>query len=727
MRTIARRLLRILLVLLYRVEVRGREHYRDTSGSLMVVANHTSFLDGVLLGAFLSDRFTFVVNTQVAQRWWARPFLALASVVTVDFANPLSLKNVIHHLRAGAQVVIFPEGRITQTGSLMKVYQGPAMVADKANCRILPVRIEGAQYTPFSRLRGKLRRRWFPRITLTILPMESLELDDSLHGRERRDAAGRQLVSIMTSMMFRSADLDDTLFGRLLKARRIYGGKHEVVEDSTRQVMTYDQLITRACVLGTLLAPATRAGEQVGLLLPNSSGMLVTFMALQLHGRVPVMLNFSAGARALCSAVRTAQVRVVYTAHAFVEKAALEASIDALQDQVEIRYLEELRERVSVGMKLRGKLIASFIHGYYRWHGGRRRPDDPAVLLFTSGSEGDPKGVMLSHRNLVANCEQIAARVEFNSQDVVLNVLPVFHAFGLTGGTLLPLYQGMKVFLYPSPLHYRVIPEIAYDIAATILFGTNTFLYHYAVHAHPYDFYKMRYVVAGAERLSARTRELWIEKFGIRIFEGYGVTEAAPVLSVNTPMDYRAGSVGQLLPGIDSRLAEVEGVSRGGCLLVSGPNVMLGYLFPEQPGVLCPPAHAGEAGWYDTGDVVVIDQDGYLYISGRIKRFAKLGGEMVSLARVEQLAAAVSPDAGHVAVNMPDSSKGEQIILLTTDQELKREEIIEQARRDELSALYIPVRVLAVEELPLLGSGKVDFAAVQRLASDRLAQQESPS
>ena len=273
-------------------------------------------------------------------------------------------------------------------------------------------------------------------------------------------------------------------------------------------------------------------------------------------------------------------------------------------------------------------------------------PDEPAVVLFTSGSEGMPKGVALSHANVLANREQVAARIDFSSQDMILNALPLFHSFGLTTGTLLPLLSGMRTFFYPSPLHYRIVPEIAYDVNATLLFGTNTFLAGYARFAHPYDFYSVRYAFAGAEKLKDETRRVWTDKFGVQVFEGYGTTETSPVLAANTPIDMRAGTVGRFLPGIEYALDPVPGVE-GGRLSVRGPNVMLGYLKHDKPGVIQPPATERGAGWYDTGDIVTIDADGFVTIQGRAKRFAKIGGEMISLAAVEELAARAWPDAQH--------------------------------------------------------------------------------
>src|SRR5262249_5995403 len=340
-----------------------------------------------------------------------------------------------------------------------------------------------------------------------------------------------------------------------------------------------------------------------------------------------------------------------------------------------------------------------------------RKPDDPAAILFTSGSEGVPKGVVLSHRNMLANAAQAAARIDFGRTDKVFNVLPVFHSFGLTVGLILPLVSGVHVYLYPSPLHYRTVPELVYGVNATILFGTDTFLAGYARAAHAYDFRSLRYVLAGAEPVKEATRRLFAEKFGLRILEGYGVTETAPVLALNTPMFNRFGTVGRIMPGMTARLEPVPGVEEGGRLFVSGPNVMLGYLKVDNPGVIEPPPE----GWHDTGDIVAIDAQGFVAIKGRAKRFAKIGGEMISLAAVETLAGELWPDALSAVGTVPDPRKGERLIMVTEMKGAKRADFQAFAKSKGASDLMVPSDVLVVDQVPVLGSGKLDYVGVANL------------
>ena len=334
--------------------------------------------------------------------------------------------------------------------------------------------------------------------------------------------------------------------------------RHVIADDLELKPLTYNGLMIGSYALGAVLARRTRPGERVGVLLPTSRAALVTFFALQVERRVPALLNFSTGPASAQAACRAAEISLVVTARRFVEKAKLEPLVAALASQVTIVYLEDLRAQIGLAGRLAAVARLALSKPRHTGHS-----NDPAVVLFTSGSEGTPKGVVLSHRNLLANRHQLASVVDVSPKDVVLNALPVFHSFGLTGGVLLPLLSGVRTFYYPSPLHYRTVPEIAYGINATILFGTDTFLAGYARVADAYDFYSVRYVFAGAERVKADTRRVWFEKFGIRILEGYGATETAPALAVNTPMHFKTGTVGRFLPGIEHRVEPVDGIARG--------------------------------------------------------------------------------------------------------------------------------------------------------------------
>ncbi len=707
---------RFIFRLIYRVEVKGWENYRAAGRKAVIVANHTSFLDGPMLASFLPDKPSFAINTSQADRWLVKPFLKLFKLLPIDPRNPMAIKTLVREVKDGNKCMIFPEGRITTTGALMKVYDGPATIAHLADAPLLPIRISGAQHSFFSRVRGIVPHRWFPKVTITILEPQTLEVPENLRGGPLRQHLSDELYDIMTEMMFQTSPKDRTLFSALLDAKRTFGGNSPILEDINFEPISYSRLITGAFVLGRKMAAMTPDEKHVGLLLPNANGAAVSFFGLHAFGRAPAMLNFSAGAKNMISACTAAQVKTVFTSKVFIEAGNLEEQMVELGKHVRLVYLEDVREQIGGLQKLIGLVSTWFGRLTYRFTSDGATPDDAAAILFTSGSEGSPKGVVLSHRNLNANCHQIAARIDFSPRDVAFNALPIFHAFGLTGGFLLPLLYGVRVFLYPSPLHYRAVPELIYDTNATIMFGTDTFLAGYARMANPYDFYSMRYVVAGAEAVKAETRKIWMEKFGLRILEGYGATETAPVLALNTPMHNKPGSVGRLLPGIKHKLETVEGIEDGGKLVVQGPNVMSGYLRDTAPGVL----ETLEDGWYDTGDIVSEDENGFISIKGRAKRFAKIAGEMVSLPAVETAVNGFWPNEEHIVVKLPDAKKGEQLVLMTTRKGLERKDLTEMGKKSGLAELWVPRQIVEVDEIPLLGSGKTDYVSAEKIAAEKV-------
>ena len=701
---------------LFGLEIRGLENLPKPGEKAIIAPNHVSLLDAPLMHAIVPSHTAYAVDTAMANTWWVKPFLKLAKFYTVDPTRPLGMRNLIQTVKDGSSLVIFPEGRLTVTGGLMKVYDGTAMIADKADAPVVPVRIDGLERSHFGYLTSaQTKKAWFPKTTVTILPPVKLDIDPELRGKARRQAAGARLQDLMTDTAVLTTPIEMTLFEALVMARARRDTGKPAVQDPLGTKLTYKKLIVGAQVLGAKLSPSLPpVGGSVGVLLPNSAAVAVTFFALQTTGRVPAMLNFSAGSASVLAACKAAKVETVITSRTFIEKGHFEALIAAIQGVAKVIYLEDVRASIGFADKLRGLL-----------RGGKPLIkvdfNAPAAILFTSGSEGLPKGVVLSHKNLLANCAQSLTRVACNGSDKVFNALPVFHSFGLTAGLLMPLVAGVPIYLYPTPLHYRIIPELVYGSNATILFGTDTFLAGYARVAHPYDFARLRLVLSGAEAVKDRTRKLYMERFGVRILEGYGVTETAPVLAINTPLANKAGTVGRLSPLMEARLEPVPGITEGGRLYVRGPNVMLGYYRAENPGVLEPPAD----GWHDTGDIVEIDAQGFITIKGRAKRFAKIAGEMVSLSAVEALSAELWPQIITVVVALPDQRKGERLVLLTSDSKCTREEFIQFARRKGATELMVPAEILIVPKIPLLGSGKPDYVAALELAKQSKAAAQS--
>jgi acyl-[acyl-carrier-protein]-phospholipid O-acyltransferase/long-chain-fatty-acid--[acyl-carrier-protein] ligase len=509
------------------------------------------------------------------------------------------------------------------------------------------------------------------------------------------------------------ADLDRGLFLAMRDAADRVGASHPIIEDVISGSLSYRKMFIGARVLGRRFEAVTAPGEAVGLLLPNANGVVLSFVGLLSAGRVAAMINYTAGPASVTAAVRTAVIRTVVSSRAFIEKAGLADIVEAVEaGGAKMLWLEDARQSVTMLDKLAAALLWRF----------PLRPQDaakPAVILFTSGSEGTPKAVVLSHKSLLANAMQAEARITISPADILLNVLPVFHSFGLTGGTLLPLLTGVRLFLYPSPLHTRLIPGIVAQIRPTIMFGTDTFLAAYAQAAEEDDFASLRLVVAGGEPVKAGTRRIWRERFGVEIREGYGLTEASPVVAINTATHEREGTVGRPLPGIRVRLEPIEGIGdddKTGRLMLQGPNLMMGYMTADKAGELQP---SGD-GWHDSGDVVSTDREGFLTIQGRTGRFAKIGGEMVSLAAVEVLVQSLWPEESHAAVSLPDKRRGERIALLTTAADADTALIRQFGKLSGANALLTPHDIIGVDAIPLLASGKTDYATARRMALEKL-------
>lgn len=700
-----KRILRNTVKKLFKVKVIG--DIQITSDKTIIIVNHQSFVDGLILGFVLPFKPVFIINKGIANKPFLKQFLKLIDHVTIDPSNPMAMKTIVRLIESGRPVVIFPEGRITTTGSLMKIYNGSAFMAVKTNAEIIPVVIEGGTFSLLSRMDNH-HQKLFPEITITYCKPTKLVVSGETT-KEKVIESGKNMRHLMQKCIFESRKETD-IFEAFIDVMNTYGKTRRIVEDIKEKEYSYKELLKMSIGLGTLASKFTQESENVGILMPTAVPTLALVLGMIYSRRVPAMLNFTAGIDGLQSSCMAAKIETIITSRTFIEQAKLDEKINALEN-VRIVYIEDMKESITLKDKvaiLKG-MICVYAKNYVP-----QKSNDIAVILFTSGSEGKPKGVVLSHQSIMANINQLRSVVDFSIEDKMLNALPIFHSFGLTAGTLLPLLSGMHVFLYPSPLHYKVIPELIYDRSCTILLGTNTFLSNYGKQANVYDFYKLRYVIAGAEKLSDIVRYDWFEKFGLRIFEGYGATETSPVIAVNTPMAYKSGTVGQILPGMEMKLVEVPGVN-GGILHVKGPNVMMGYYRHDNPCVLEEPKSEFGDGWYNTGDIVSLDKSNFVKIEGRVKRFAKVAGEMISLESVEKLASITSPGFMHATVAQPDEARGEMIILMTTDPDLTRDKLQSVAKENGYSEISVPRKIKVIKEIPLLGTGKVDYITLKEI------------
>ncbi len=680
----------------------------------LYISNHVSYVDPIVLFAFLPGNPVFALQGQLYRSYWVRLLMKTADIMEYGNIDVPDLKQLIAKVNSGRLCVMFPEGRMTTNGNIMKIYEGAGLLADKTDSPVIPIWINGLQYCHFSKTRGRLPHRYFPKVKIVVDAPRPLKLKDEL--RHQRNHISNEIYMIMREQAFEAMyNPQLTVFTQLIKAAKIHAKKAfgfkrpKVLEDITRKPKSFKDIMLASYVLGRYFNKGAAPQESVAIMLPNSVAAICTFFGLNAYGQVPVMLNFSAGVKNIVSGLKSTLAKKVITSKLFVKKAGLEDVVAEIEkNNIEVCYLEEVAKKISLGAK-----ILAFLQYKVKYVPYKATPDDRAVILFTSGSEGAPKAVVLSNRNVISNVWQIATFETLNRTDVVLNSMPIFHSFGLVLGTLYALYQGAKVFLYPSPLHFRVISDLLYELEATVMIGTDTFFRSYAKISHPLDFCSLRLVYAGAEGVKLDTRNILNERLGVRLMEAYGTTECSPAVAGNNMVFNKFGTIGKLCPGMQCRLDKVDGIEKGGELVVKGPNVMAGYIMADNPGVLVPPPD----GWYHTGDVVEIDEIGFISIKDRIKRFAKIGGEMVSLRAVESMinnAFGGSEDFCCGVVAIPHEHKGEQIVVVTNEKSLTTDKLHDFIKQNGYPELYMPRIILYRDKIPMSATGKIDNVTLKK-------------
>ena len=680
------------------------KEYEALTAPTTIVANYASVNDAIDLSHKLKGKkhFLLVSDDPVTKR--LDEFVPEDKVSIID---PNKVDEVIKQLDevgVNEHLIIFPE-RAVQKYKLVNIDPLAVVIANKfTNGRILGLRIQ--HHVNNTNIRTTIACSNLA----TINEPSNLEQDKLISWRICF------LRKLIEEAKFNSFNINRTIVQVLFDTIEVSDFNQEIFTQvvPNKVSITYKLLVRGAFALGAAFAKSNQALERVGLMLPTSAGAAVSFYACYFANLVPVMLNFGAGSTNLVSACKTAKVKRVYTARALVEKldAAKEGVAAMEKEGVIVEYLEDIRNSLSLKEKLTAVLrMLTYKSSIEKMPGHNTRADDEAIILFTSGSEDLPKGVVLTHKNLVSNAYQILCRIQLFKDDYLFNSLPLFHSFGMIAGLILPITASLKTLQFPSPLMYKEIPKLIKESKATIFFSTSTFFNKYGQTASGDEFASLRLMVAGGEQLKDSVKTLWQEKFNKTIHEGYGVTETSPALSICVEAYDRKNSTGMLLPNIASKLKTVEGVAEGGSLLVKGPNIMKGYIYAKNPDEIVAP----NDGWHDTGDVAKIDEEGFVYIVGRVKRFAKVAGEMVPLARIENVLAKLCGEDPLAVVAKPDESRGEKIIFVVQTKGIEQAKVEAAIKDANLPLLWIPQEIKEVAQIPLLATGKVNYPALQEI------------
>ncbi len=703
-------LLYLPLKLAYRIDDSRIAAARDAAAPVIYVVTHRSKLDAAVMLSLLPSNTLHILDPHSAQSMRLEPWRELARTIAFNAEHLFVSRRLVRHLRGKGRLAVYLPEAVEPSPKAFSLYRAVGRIAVRADANIVPIFIDGYRTVSPAVVRPAASTFPFPKLTISTLPAATIpQLGD--RAALPSPPPSNILFDRVAEARFAAAKLSRPLFRAVLDAADRFGPSRTIMEDVVMGSLTYRRLFIAARVVGRKVTAQAGKAPTIGVLLPNANGVVITLLGLWSAGKAAAMINYTAGPANVASAIKTAAVKTVVSSRAFIEKAAIQDIVEAVE--------ECRREDHLAGGCPQEHHRAGQAHGRSALAVAALPPETPKrrrSCCLRPARREPPKAVVLSHRNMQANAMQVEARLHLTPADKLLNVLPVFHSYGLTGGTILPLLVGVHTVLYPSPLHYKLIPDIAKKTRPTIMFATDTFLNAYAKTADDDDFASLRLVVAGAEAVKAETRKVWKERFGADLVEGFGMTEAAPVVAVNSATHGKPGSVGRLLPGMTAKLEPVEGIDEGGRLWVKGPNVMMGYMTADQPGVLQP---LGDE-MHDSGDIVAIDREGYLTIKGRAKRFAKIAGEMVSLGAVEMLAQSLWPEERHAVVAVPDKRRGERVVLVTTEDEADQNALRQYGKKAGVAELMLPSDIIKVPEIPVLGTGKTDYVSTQKLAMEKL-------
>lgn len=725
-------LLRLILWLmthtLYKVQVSGRDNIPDKGGALFI-ANHLSFLDALFVIAS-TDRFVrFIMAEEYYRQSWINPLARMMRIIPIAGDSGVrallkSLRDASQTIRDGDVVCIFAEGQMTRTGQMLPFRRGFEKIMRGVDAPIIPIHLDRLWGSIFSfeggRFFWKKPRRLFDPITVTYgSPMPPTATAVEV----------RRTVMELASDAFRFRRVEmEPLHHAFIRQARSHFGRFAMA-DGNNPHLTFGQVLIKSLILAKKLKNAWAGQEMVGLLLPSSTAGACMNIAALLGGKIPVNLNFTVGQEAINSAARQCNVQTIVTSRLFLERLKVQPPPG------KVLFLEDIAAEVSFPDKLFGWFQARFFpRRLLEFAAGSRKSwniDEPVTVIFSSGSTGEPKGVMLSHYNIFSNLEGTGQLLQVTPQDCIMGVLPFFHSFGFTGTLWFPLLKGFGAVYHPNPLDSRVIGALAARYAVTILVSTPTFLQAYMRRVQPEQFGSLKLVLVGAEKLTDRIALAFEERFGIRPMEAYGCTECSPAVAMNVPgfraagfyqVGAKRGRIGHPLPGVTVKIVDPDTraplpVNTPGLLLVKGPNVMLGYLGqPEKT------AQVIVDGFYNTGDIASVDEDGFVTITDRLSRFAKVGGEMVPLVKVEdmlhQLSGITTQTFAVAAV--PDERKGERLIVLHLLAEEKLKPVLEKLPNSGLPNLWIPRpdSFFRVDAFPTLGTGKLDLRGLREKAAE---------